>query len=82
MIVLDNEIYCNYSTIRTLLRFILKFQISVLSSRKSADNGAGMQGTTKLVINPRILPITTQQPDVSEYTKCDVQLIKLLLMMD
>ena len=25
---------------------------------------------------------TTQQPDVSEYTKCDVQLIKLLLMMD
>ena len=26
--------------------------------------------------------IATQQPDVSEYTKCDVQLIKLLLMMD
>ena len=23
-----------------------------------------------------------QQPDVSTYTKCDVQLIKLLLMMD
>ena len=26
--------------------------------------------------------ITTQQPDVSAYTKCDVQLINLLLMMD
>ena len=26
--------------------------------------------------------IATQQPDVSAYTKCDVQLIKLLLMMD
>ena len=26
--------------------------------------------------------IVTQQPDVSAYTKCDVQLIKLLLMMD
>ena len=24
----------------------------------------------------------TQQPDVPAYTKCDVQLIKLLLMMD
>ena len=26
--------------------------------------------------------IATQQPDVSAYTECDVQLIKLLLMMD
>ena len=26
--------------------------------------------------------IATQQPDVLAYTKCDVQLIKLLLMMD
>ena len=26
--------------------------------------------------------IATQQPDVPAYTKCDVQLIKLLLMMD
>ena len=26
--------------------------------------------------------IATKQPDVPAYTKCDVQLIKLLLMMD
>ena len=26
--------------------------------------------------------IATQQPDVPAYTRCDVQLIKLLLMMD
>ena len=29
-----------------------------------------------------VLPTTTQQPYVSAYTKCDVQFIKLLLMMD
>ena len=29
-----------------------------------------------------VLPITTQHPDVPAYPKCDVQLIKLLLMMD
>ena len=26
--------------------------------------------------------IDTEQPDISAYTKCDVQLIKFLLMMD
>ena len=30
----------------------------------------------------RCVAIATQQPDVSAYTKCDIQLIKLLLMMD
>ena len=29
-----------------------------------------------------VIPTVTQQPDVLAYTKCDAQLIKLLLMMD
>ena len=48
----------------------------------SPSSGATFISCTSHLVYADTIRLATQQSDVLAYTKCDVQLIKLLLMMD